>query len=230
MVDRPYTLLSCAMSIDGYLDDMTDQRLLLSSRADFDRVDALRAACDAILVGATTVRKDNPHLLVRAPVRRHERMVRGLSPSPTKVTVTHGAQFARSANFFAAGDIGKLVYCASAAVGEARHRLGSLATVIDGGRHVDMRWLSKDLHTRGVRQLMVEGGETIYTQFLAADLVDELQLVIAPLFVGDNRARRFVSDGKFPWNPSRRASLAEVRAIDDVVLLRYALSARFRID
>lgn len=230
MVDRPYTLLSCAMSIDGYLDDVADQRLLLSNSADFDRVDALRAGCDAILVGAATVRKDNPHLLVRARARRDQRVARGFAPSPSKVTVTRGAKLARSAKFFTAGNGDKLVYCASTAVAEAHQRLGSLATIIDGGRHVDMCWLSKDLHTRGVRRLMVEGGGTVYTQFMTADLVDELQLVIAPLFVGDHRAPRFVGDGKFPWTPDRRASLAEVRAIEDVVLLRYALSARFRID
>ena len=75
---------------------------------------------------------------------------------------------------------------------------------------------------------MVEGGGTVHTQFLTADLADELQLVVAPFFVGDSRARRFVGDGRFPWNPDRRATLAEVRQIGDVVLLRYALSARFR--
>lgn len=230
MVERPYTLLSCAMSIDGFLDDTADQRLLLSNDADFDRVDALRATCDAILVGAATVRKDDPYLLVRTAARRNERVGRKLPSSPTKVTVTRSAELAPSANFFRAGDASKLVYCTSDVLPEARDRLGSLATVIDGGPDVNMRWLSQDLHTRGVRRLMVEGGGTIYTQFLTAELADELQLVIAPFFVGDNRARRFVGDGNFPWNPGRRASLAEVRNIDDVVLLRYALSRRFRID
>ena len=66
MSERPYTLLSCGMSLDGYLDSATDERLLLSNDADFDRVDEVRAGCDAILVGAATVRKDNPRLLVRA--------------------------------------------------------------------------------------------------------------------------------------------------------------------
>ena len=60
MADRPYTLLSCGMSLDGYLDSPTDERLLLSNDADFDRVDEVRAGCDAILVGAATVRKRQP--------------------------------------------------------------------------------------------------------------------------------------------------------------------------
>jgi 5-amino-6-(5-phosphoribosylamino)uracil reductase len=67
----------------------------------------------------------------------------------------------------------------------------------------------------------------VHTQFLADDLADELHLVVAPLFVGDSRAPRFVGDGDFPGYPDRRAVLAEVRQIGDVVLLRYALSDRF---
>jgi 5-amino-6-(5-phosphoribosylamino)uracil reductase len=105
-----------------------------------------------------------------------------------------------------------------------------VATVIDGGRRVRMRNLCEDLGARGVQRLMVEGGGKVHTQFLTDNLVDELQLVVAPFFVGDSRAPRFVSDGRFPWNPDRRARLAEVRQIGDVVLLRYALSSRFSTD
>lgn len=227
MAERPYTLLSCGMSIDGYLGAASGQRLLLSNDADFDRVDAVRATCDAILIGAATLRNDNPRLLVRARSRRRARTSRGLAPSPAKVTVTDGARLDAAANFFAAGESEKFVYCTSATVAGARERLGAVATVIDGGQQVRMEWLSEDLYARGVRRLMVEGGQTVHTQFLTADLADELQLVVAPLFVGDSRARRLVGDGRFPWNRDRRATLAQVQVIDDVVLLRYALSTRF---
>jgi 5-amino-6-(5-phosphoribosylamino)uracil reductase len=230
MPERPYTLLSCSMSIDGYLDTATVKRLSLSNDADFDRVDAVRAGCDAILVGAATVRNDNPRLLVRSPSRRDDRQARGLQPSPVKVTVTERGDLDPCANFFVTGDSEKLVYCASRSVDNAQHRLGAVATVLDGGDPVQMDRISEDLHTRGVRRLMVEGGGRVHTQFLTADLADELHLVVAPFFVGDSRARRFVGDGRFPWNSHRRATLAEVRQIGDVVLLRYALSPRFRAD
>jgi 5-amino-6-(5-phosphoribosylamino)uracil reductase len=230
VADRPYTLLSCSMSIDGYLDSPSDERLLLSNDADFDRVDGARAACDAIFVGAATIRNDNPRLLVRSKLRRDDRVALGLPPSPVKVTVTGRACLDACAHFFADDDAEKLVYCASGALADARDRLGSVATVVDGGQPVDMRQISEDLHARGVRRLMVEGGGHVHTQFLTADLADELHLVVAPFFVGDSRARRFVGDGRFPWNPDRRATLAEVRQIGDVVLLRYALSARFCTD
>ena len=135
MRDRPYTLLSCCVSIDGYIGSAAS-RLLLSNDADFDRVDA--------------------------------------------------------------------------------------------GDSIEMRTLSTDLAARGVDRLMVEGGGTVHTQFLTDDIVDELQLTVAPVFVGDSDAPRFVRDGIFPWNPSRRAELVDVQKLGDVVLLRYALSSRFQ--
>src|SRR5690349_17432107 len=104
MPDRPYTLLSCSVSIDGYIGSATS-RLLLSNDADFDRVDEVRASCDAILVGAATVRVDNPRLLVRSQARRDQRTARGAAPSPTKVTVTRRAELDPDANFFTAGDV-----------------------------------------------------------------------------------------------------------------------------
>jgi 5-amino-6-(5-phosphoribosylamino)uracil reductase len=230
MPERPYILLSCGMSIDGYLGSAAPRRLELSNDADFDRVDAVRASCDAILVGAATVRSDNPRLLVRSKDRREARTARGLPSSPIKVTVTERVELDPAAEFFTTGDCEKLVYCTSPHTVDARSRLGRVATVIDGGERVKMRTLSEDLGGRGIRRLMVEGGGKVHTQFLTDNLVDELQLVVAPFFVGDSRATRFVSDGRFPWNPGRRATLAEVRQIGDVVLLRYALSSRFQTD
>jgi len=230
MPDRPYTLLSCGMSIDGYLGSASPRRLELSNDADFDRVDSVRASCDAILVGAATVRHDNPRLLVRSQSRSEERTLRGLSPSPAKVTVTERVELEPDADFFTTGEAEKLVYCATDGLGRARSRLGAVATVVDGGQPVRMRRLTEDLGERGVQRLMVEGGGKVHTQFLTDDLADELQLVVAPFFVGDSRAPRFVTDGRFPWNPRRRATLAEVRQIGDVVLLRYALSPRYRDD
>jgi 5-amino-6-(5-phosphoribosylamino)uracil reductase len=228
--DRPYTLLSCALSIDGYLGSATPRRLELSNDADFDRVDAVRASCDAILVGAATIRTDNPRLLVRSEARRQARKARGMASSPIKVTVSGRAELDPRVDFFAAGDAEKLVYCTSERVLDARSRLGPVATVLDGGQPVDMRRISEDLGGRGVERLMVEGGGNVHTQFLTGNLVDELQLVVAPFFVGDSRATRFVRDGRFPWNPDRRATLSEVRQMGDVVLLRYALSSRFQDD
>src|ERR687888_2747717 len=106
MSDRPYTLLSCSVSLDGYLGDQTP-RLALSNEADLDRVDEVRASCDAIMVGAVTVRTDNPRLLVRSKARRDRRRACGLPSSPMKITVTERADLDASSDFFTTGDAEK---------------------------------------------------------------------------------------------------------------------------
>ncbi|WP_243695210.1 RibD family protein [Agromyces protaetiae] len=218
--------LSVAMSIDGHLDTVPPPRLILSNAADFDRVDEVRSQSDAILVGARTVRADNPRLLVRSEERRRRRETEGLPSSPWKVTVTASGDLDPRAEFFSAGHGEKLVYCPESAGRDIRNRLGERATVVELGESVTMADLVDDLGDRGARTLLVEGGGTVITQFLTGDLVDELQLAIAPFFVGDGRAPRLVGDGRFPWTPDRRARLIETRQVGDIAVLRYSLSER----
>lgn len=227
MSERPYVTLSCAMSIDGYLDGFAPHRLAMSNAADFDRVDEVRSRNDAILVGASTVRRDDPRLLVRDAGRRARRVSAGFSDSPAKVTVTASGELPPDAAFFTAGEVPRLVYTPSEAVPRLRSRLGERATVIGLGARVTMAGVLDDLgERRSIRRLMVEGGGSVLTQFLQADLVDELQLVIAPFFVGEAGAPRAAGEGAYPWTASRRARLAGAQQIGDVVLLRYALSDR----
>ncbi|MGC4943645.1 RibD family protein [Kribbella sp. DT2] len=219
--DRPYVLLSVAASVDGYIDDNSDQRLLLSNDEDFDRVDEVRAGVDAILVGANTIRRDNPRLLVRSQERRHARVAEGKSESPIKITLTSKGELDPAASFFAAGDVTKVVYAPSAALAHVEGAVGEVSDVVAAGDPIDLNIVLDDLAARGVRRLMVEGGGTVHTQFLSAGLVDELQLVVAPFLVGDRQAPRFVGEALFPQDSGHRMNLAEVRQIGDVVLLRY---------
>jgi 5-amino-6-(5-phosphoribosylamino)uracil reductase len=229
MRDRPYILLSGCVSIDGYLDDASPQRLVLSPAADLERVDAERAGCDAILVGAETVRRDDPRLLVRSERCRAGRVARGLPSTPLRVTVTRSGDLDPGARLFTEPGSGTVVYAAAAAFGPLVRRLAETATVVDAGPTVDLSWVLDDLHGRGVRRLMVEGGRRVFTQLLSEGLADELQLVVAPVFVGDARAPRFVEDAAFPFTAPNRARLAEVRRVGDAALLRYALTDRCRI-
>jgi 5-amino-6-(5-phosphoribosylamino)uracil reductase len=218
MPDRPYVVLSAAASIDGYIDDATDQRLLLSNDEDFDRVDEVRASVDAILVGANTIRTDNPRLLVRSPQHRADRLAAGQPSSPVKVTITASGDLDPSAQFFTAGETEKLIYTSNNTL--ATSPLAKLATIIEAA---DLTAVLRDLATRGINRLLVEGGTTMHTQFLTAGLADELHLVIAPFLVGNPTAPRFVAPGNFPQNSTHRMDLTEVRQIGDVVLLRYLL-------
>jgi 5-amino-6-(5-phosphoribosylamino)uracil reductase len=221
--DRPYVLLSAAMSVDGRIDDTAPGPLLLSDAADLDRVDEVRAGVDAILVGATTLRRDDPRLLVRSPERRAARVAAGRDPDPLKVTLTGSGELDPAARFFTTGAGPKLVYAATAAVGAARRAVGPVADVADAGEPLDLHRLLADLRARGVARLMVEGGTAVHTLFLTAGVVDELQLVVAPFFVGDADAPRFVGPGRFPHDTAHRMRLAQARPIGDLVLLRYLL-------
>nr|WP_068025572.1 dihydrofolate reductase family protein [Nocardia mexicana] len=217
---RPYVLLSVAVSIDGYIDDASPERLLLSNPEDFDRVDAVRADSDAILVGARTLRRDDPRLLVNSEERRARRVAAGRPEYPLKITVSAGGDLEPGLRFFHTGGE-KLVYTTDAGVARLGERLAELAEVVSLGETVDFGALLEDLGRRGIARLMVEGGGHIHTAFLAHGLADELLLAVAPVLVGDPDAPRFLNPADFPGGSGRRMVLADVTRVGDVALLRY---------
>lgn len=221
MSPRPYVLLSAAVSIDGYLDDANPERLLLSNPDDFDRVDEVRAGVDAILIGANTIRRDNPRLLVNSAERRAARVSRGAPEFPLKVTVTGTGDLDPAAKFWHHGGA-KLAFTTDAAAEKLRDTLAGLADVESTGPTLDWGALLDELGRRGIRRLMVEGGSTIHTQLMAANLADELHLAIAPLLVGQPNAPRFLGPADYPGGSNARMRLLDTQAVGDVVLLRYA--------
>lgn len=223
LVTRPYVLLSVATSIDGYIDDTTAERLLLSNAEDFDRVDQVRAECDAILIGAGTIRADNPRLIVKSETRQAERAAAGRARQPLKVTVTDSGNLDPEAKFWHHGtdEHRPVVYTTDAGAAKAREQLGELADVVALGETVDFGALLDDLGARGVHRLMVEGGSHMHTVFLSAGLADELHLAIGPTLVGDPGAPRFVNPAQFPGGSTRRMRLVDVTQLGDVAVLRY---------
>ncbi len=219
MPPRPYLVLSCATSADGYLDDASPQRLILSGPADLDRVDEVRAGCDAILVGARTVRADNPRLLIRDPRRSARRAARGLPPHPARVTLTASGVLDPRARFFAPGAL-RLVYCTTPALAAAPAGVRDSAVLIDAGDPLSLDFMLQDLTERGVARLLVEGGAHVLGDFLAAGLADELHLAVAPVFVADPAAPRLSLPRPAPASPM---TLAETQRAGEVALLRYLL-------
>jgi 5-amino-6-(5-phosphoribosylamino)uracil reductase len=220
---RPYVLLSCAMSVDGCLDAPGPRRLVLSGAADLDRVDAERAEADAIMVGAGTIRRDNPRLLISSAARRAVRIARDLPEHPARVTLTASGDLDPRARFFALAGAGAVVYCAAPQAPKLQFLLNDVAQVIAVPPPVGLVAILADLSRRGVRRLLVEGGARLGREFLAAGLVDELALAVAPFFVGAAAAPRFAGPAVYPHGPGRPMHLAEVRELDEVVLLRYLL-------
>jgi 5-amino-6-(5-phosphoribosylamino)uracil reductase len=221
--DRPYTLLSCAVSIDGYLDDASPDRLILSGPEDLDEVDALRAAADAILVGAGTVRADNPRLLVRDPARIAAREAAGRSPQPLRVTMTAAGDLDPAARIFA-GPGTALVYCPSPAAAAAGKKFNGRAAVIDVGAELSLAAVLQDLHIeRTVAAVLIEGGARILRDALAGGLADELRLAIAPFFVADEAAPRFGLPARYPQTPANPMILTSLRQVGTVAVHHYRL-------
>lgn len=246
-VPRPFVLLSVAVSVDGYIDDTADERLLLSNEADFDRVDELRAWSDAILVGAETVRRDNPRLLVKDEGRRRARVAAGKPEYPRKVTVTAAGDLDPTARFWHHGtaEHPPLVYTTESGARRLAERLTApaeerptapaeerptapaqergtaFAEIVALGAELDFGALLDDLAARGISRLMVEGGGRIHTAFLAGGLADELHLAVGPALVGDPEAPRFLYPAAFPGGSTHRMSLLGVAQLGDVAVLRY---------
>jgi 5-amino-6-(5-phosphoribosylamino)uracil reductase len=214
---RPYVLLSAAMSADGYIDDGSPRRLVLSGPEDLDRVDEVRAGSDAIMVGAQTIRSDDPRLLVRSQDRRDQRLDLGQPASPAKVTITASGDLDPQARFFAADGTQKLVYASAGATEALRIRLGGLATVVSLADGAGLAAVLADLAARGIARLMIEGGARVLGQALADGLADELLLAIAPVFVADPAAPRLLGRGPVPG----RMVLDGLERAGDVAVLRY---------
>lgn len=158
-------ILSAAVSSDGYLDDATPERLVLSSAEDWAAVHRLRAECDAILIGAETLRRDNPSLRVK-----------NSDACPVRVVVSGSGQIDPAARFFTAGE-GRRIVITSA---EDTSRLEGVAEVIRAARPITAAYIVTELERRGIRTLMVEGGAKILNMFLRSSTVDLLRLAVAP--------------------------------------------------
>ncbi|CRK55056.1 5-amino-6-(5-phosphoribosylamino)uracil reductase [Alloactinosynnema sp. L-07] len=217
---RPYVLLSVAVSVDGYIGDQGTRRLPLSNEADWDLIDQVRAESDAILIGAGTVRRDNPRLLVYSAERRAARVARGLPEYPLKVTVTGSGRLDPELRFWHTGGR-KLVYTTTSGEAAVPASLSDLAEIVALGPEIEVGALLDDLGTRGVNRLMVEGGGRVHTAFLTAGLADEIRLAVAPMLIGQAAAPTFLHPAEFPGGPSRRFHLEDVVKVGDMAVLRF---------
>lgn len=200
--------ISVAMTIDGYIDDRSERRLVLSNAEDFDDVRALRAQYDAVLVGAGTVRSDDPSLRVRDGQKR-----------PMRVTVTRSGNLDPQAKFFD-GSARTIVFAPPGVVAALRETVGE-QTEVHELESTDPRALLGALHELGVRSLFVEGGTRILTAFLAAGTFDRLRLAIAPFFAGEGGGARIVDPAAFANDAGHRLRLVRARSIGDMAVLDY---------
>lgn len=193
-MNRPYILVKTAMSVDGYIDDATSKRRLFSSEEDREAVAVLRATFDAVLVGAQTVRSDNPRLIV-SPELQAKRITLGLKPELMKVTITKSGYLDPLSHFFTLGGAEKVVYAPSrVAVGLAKKLRPTALVVGFEGEEANAFFICEDLFRRGVKKLMIEGGASTIALFLSSGLVDDIRIAVAPFFIGDTGAPPFIRE------------------------------------
>ena len=185
------TIGSSAVSRDGYMDDTSNERLVLSNREDWAEVYQLRAECDAIMVGAETIRRDNPALVLRDEQLRSERIVRGVPADIVKVTVTGSGHLDPALRFFTEGAATrKIVIAGGGADEQALSRLADIAEIVRLD-DITAAGIVSALESRGISTLMLEGGSRTMKMFLDEEMVDELRLAVSPKIVGDEGAPRF---------------------------------------
>ncbi len=213
-------ILSAAVSADGYLDNSGGERLILSSPEDWRAIHTLRAGCDAILVGAQTLRRDNPSLVIRDDKLRRRRNAEGRSADIMKVTVSGSGRLDPTLKFFTEGDGEKVVFTH----GKLSTQLPEVATVISRPELTSTVILNQ-LRKMGVGTLLVEGGSIVLSMFLRENNWDEFRLAVAPVFVGDHTAPRLVLDGDYP-----PMTLVKTERLGQTAVMHYVNRTQHRAD
>jgi len=183
--ERPYLRLKLAVSLDGYVAARSGVRHWLTGEESRSFVRDLRASYDAVLVGAGTVRVDDPLLSVRPPRARRKPYVRAIAcedaPVPRERAIFAELEgYARTIVLAPAGkcetfagleDIADVIYVESPSEGSAAQTL-------------DLRAALGALRTRGIASVLCEGGPTLAGRLIEADLVDRLDWLVAPALLG----------------------------------------------
>ena len=202
-------IASAAITSDGYMDDCQPQRLVISNEKDWMEVHELRAQCDAILVGAETVRRDNPSLTIIDPALRASRISNCMPPDIIKVTVSDGGNLDIRSGFFTEGPQAlKIVLAGPGFCPAAIERLSHVAKIIKLDS-ISALSIIDALAGEGIRKLMVEGGARILKTFINGDRIDEFRLAVAPFSLADSggtedcasKAPRLPYFENFPFEP-----------------------------
>jgi 3,4-dihydroxy 2-butanone 4-phosphate synthase/GTP cyclohydrolase II len=175
--DRPYVVLKYAQSLDGRIATATGDSKWISGETERRLSHALRAACDAVLVGVGTTIVDDPELTVR--------MVPGASPMRVVLDTTSRLPLdAKVIASDAATTVITTERSTPARRAELRARGVRVEVVAEREGRVDLRSALATLRATGTESLLVEGGSTVITALLAADLVDRLIVAVAPVILG----------------------------------------------
>ncbi len=173
----PEITLKLAISLDGYLDNDSEDRLILSSAEDLIAVDRLRAESDGILVGANTIRKDNPNLTIKDLTLVMLRQKAGKSPHPSRIIISESGELSANTRIFS-GESTTLIYS------NKFHPEFTITNVKVYPLPNSLTDLLIDLKTKGISKLLVEGGANLINQLITAGLFNFIRIAIAPITLG----------------------------------------------
>jgi len=171
--DGCYVLGRIAQSLDGRIATTSGASHWISGQEDIVHTHRLRALFDAVVIGAGTVRADDPQLTTRE--------VEG--PSPVRIVLETDRRLDAGHRVFHEGPE-TLVLCAPDAPGEDRVGKAPVLRLPRAGRGLAIAAVLAALAERGLRRVFVEGGGITVSRFLAAGALDRLHVTIAPLLIG----------------------------------------------
>jgi len=171
--DGCFVLGRLAQSLDGRIATGSGDSHWISGEADIRHTHRLRALFDAVVVGAGTVRADDPQLTTR--------QVSG--PSPVRVVLDTERRLGARYRVFR-GAPTTLLLCADDRSTEDRVGSAHVIGVRRGGEGLDIGAVLAALARRRLRRIYVEGGGVTVSRFLAAGALDRLHVTVAPLLIG----------------------------------------------
>lgn len=215
--EPPWLRVNFVTSLDGAV-EVDGVTAGLSSPQDQQVMRLLRMQCDALLLGAGTLRTERYGPLVLGERERAWRRDHGRSEHPTLVVVSGSLNLDPAQPAFAEAPVRPIVLTQATAPAPRRAALTVTTDVLTAGEGtVDLVAALALLHRRGLRQILSEGGPHLLGELTAADLVDELCLTVSPVLAGAGAGR--ITAG--PTSPLRPMSLGHVLAAGDTLLLRY---------
>ncbi|MGA8112982.1 MAG: pyrimidine reductase family protein [Actinocatenispora sp.] len=215
--DRPWLRVNFVTSTDGAV-SVAGYSAGLSGTADKQVFGLLRMLCDAVMVGAGTLRHEGYGAMRLGRRRRAWRREAGLAEHPPLVLVSSRLDLDPASPMFVEAPTRPIVVTHGGAPIEQRRVLEEQADVlVCGDAEVDLPAALAALAERGLTQVLCEGGPHLLGSLSAADAVDELCLTVSPLLAGPGASR--ITAG--PPAPVRQLRLAQVLSADDNLILRY---------